>query len=114
MKGFFNSFSFAVKGIRLLFGGRNFRIQFILFMSVVGAGMYFHISNQEWLSILLMSALVLGAESLNTSIELLCDLYSTAHNPKIERIKDIAAGGVLIICMFALIVGILIFYKYLF
>ena len=114
MKGFFNSLSFAFNGIRLLFGGRNFRIQFIFFMSVVGAGIYFNISNEEWLAILLMSALVLGAESLNTSIELLCDLYSTSHNPQIGRIKDIAAGAVLIISFFALIVGALIFYKYLF
>jgi diacylglycerol kinase len=114
MKGFFNSLQYAFKGIRLVFSGRNFRIQFALFVLAVCAGVYFHIARFEWLSIFALSALVLGSEAINTSIEQLCDLYSKEHHPKIERIKDMAAGGVLIICFFALIGGILIFYKYFF
>ncbi len=114
MKGFFNSFNYAFKGIRLVFGGRNFRIQFAVFILAVCGGLYFRISRFEWLSIFTLSALVLGSEAINTSIEQLCDLYSKEPHPEIERIKDIAAGAVLIICFFALIVGILIFYKYFF
>jgi diacylglycerol kinase len=49
---------------------------------------------------------------LNTSIEKLCDLYSTEENDKIKIIKDIAAGAVLVASLFAGIVGVLIFWKY--
>jgi len=114
MKGFFNSFKYAIAGIRMVSQGRNFRFQLLVFVSTIILGLYLGISSLEWCLILLFSALVLGAEALNTAIETLCDLYSREKNTQIGRVKDIAAGAVLIVSVFAFIGGLLIFSKYFF
>jgi len=36
---------------------------------------------------------VLAVETLNTAIEMLCDFVEPEHNPKIGKIKDVAAGA---------------------
>jgi len=113
MKVFFRAFGYAFSGIAVLLKtGLNFKIQLIAFCFVCFAGFYFNITTTEWLMILGVSALVLSLEALNTSIEKLCDLYSTEENDKIKKIKDVAAGAVLIAAFFAGIVGVLIFWEY--
>ena len=44
--------------------------------------------------ILVVTALVLIVEILNSAIEALCDFVETRHNEKIKVIKDIAAAAV--------------------
>ena len=44
--------------------------------------------------IIVVTALVLFAEIMNSAIEALCDFVEDRHNDKIGIIKDIAAGGV--------------------
>lgn len=44
--------------------------------------------------IVVVTALVLVAEIMNSAIEALCDFIETHHNDKIGIIKDIAAAGV--------------------
>jgi diacylglycerol kinase (ATP) len=48
----------------------------------------------DLLLILVVTALVLVAEILNSAIEALCDFVETRHNERIKVIKDIAAAGV--------------------
>jgi diacylglycerol kinase len=50
---------------------------------------------------------------LNSALEKLCDLVMPEQHVKIKYIKDVAAGAVLIACVFAVIVAILVFYPYL-
>jgi diacylglycerol kinase len=50
--------------------------------------------------IIVVTAMVLFAETMNTAIEALCDFVESQHNEKIGIIKDIAAAGVGIV-MFA-------------
>jgi diacylglycerol kinase len=114
MKGFIKSIGFAFRGVQFAFEGRNFRIQFVMFVVAIMAGLCLNITQNEWALLLALSALVLGSETINTAIEQLCDLHTTAYNPKIKRIKDIMAGAVLIVSIFAFTVGIIIFSKYLF
>ena len=52
---------------------------------------------RDWVDALLVivvTALVLVAEIMNSAIEALCDFVETRHNEKIGIIKDIAADGV--------------------
>ena len=53
--------------------------------------------------IIVVTALVLVAEIMNSAIEALCDFVESRHNDKIGIIKDIAAAGVGI-AMFAWLV----------
>jgi diacylglycerol kinase (ATP) len=48
----------------------------------------------DLLLILVVTALVLVAEILNSAIEALCDFVEARHNEKIKVIKDIAAAAV--------------------
>ncbi len=49
------------------------------------------------------------AEALNTSIEFLTDLVSPEWNDKAGQVKDLAAAGVLLSAITAIIIGIFVF-----
>ncbi len=113
MQRFFRSVSFALNGLlHLLRYERNFQIHVVAFIGVCSAGFFFGISSLEWLVILLVSALVMGLEAINTAIEHLCDLYSTETHERIKKIKDFAAGAVLIAAVFALCIAVVVFLPY--
>jgi diacylglycerol kinase (ATP) len=67
------------------------------------------IDRGEWLAVVLAIAMVWSAEALNTAVEMLCDVVSPDHDPRVKKAKDAAAGAVLLSAMGALVVGILIF-----
>lgn len=111
---FFKGFGFAFAGIwQMLLQERNFKVHVLALLAVISAGLYFHITTQEWINILLVSALVLSLEAINTAIEKLCDMHTKEIHPQIKLIKDVAAGSVLIAAIFALVIAFLIFTKYL-
>lgn len=115
MKRFFKGFTYAFNGIRLSFKeGGNFRFHLFAALVVISLGFYFKISNNEWIAIMLCIALVLAAETFNTSIEKLTDIISPDFNKNAGAVKDLAAGAVLICAIGAAITGILIFIPYLF
>ena len=57
--------------------------------------------------------LVLGLELINTAIEELVNLVMPTIHPQAGKVKDIAAGAVLAASVMAVVVGVLIFRKYL-
>lgn len=76
---------------------------------VVILGLLFEIHKMEWLAIMLTVGLVWAAEALNTAIEKLADRVNPEHDPAIGKVKDLAAGGVLLASLAALVVGVIIF-----
>jgi diacylglycerol kinase len=112
---FLKSFYYALSGIRGSFRGqRNLKVQSAMALLTVGAGFYFSITATEWCIILLIIGLVLGLEMMNTAIEGLVDLVTLEHKPLAGRIKDIAAGAVLLASILAVIIGVIVFRKYCF
>ena len=110
---FIKGFGYAFAGIRqMLLHERNFKVHVLALIVVISAGFYFHITTNEWLILILISALVLALETINSAIEKLCDLYTKETHPQIKLIKDIAAGAVLIAAIFAVIIALIIFKKY--
>jgi diacylglycerol kinase len=73
------------------------------------AGLYFKINEGEWFAIIFSIALVLVSEMLNTALETLTDLVSPDYHKLAERVKDIAAGAVLVSSIIALIIAVIIF-----
>ena len=113
MQRFFRSVGFALNGLlQLIRHERNFQIHIVAFIGVRALGLFFGISSMEWVVIFLISALVMGLEAMNTAIENLCDLYSTEANERIKKIKDLAAGAVLIAAVFALCIAVVLFLPY--
>ncbi len=109
------SFRDAFNGIGILIRSeRNFQLHLLAFLVVIGTGFYFEISSGEFAIILIVSALVFALEGMNTAIEKLCDEVTEERKESIRRIKDVAAGAVLIAAILAAVVGLLIFWKYIF
>lgn len=92
----------------------NFRTQLIVAISAVLLGLICQIKAQEWVSLLLVISLVLVAEVTNTALEATVDLTVSDLNPIAKIVKDAAAGAVLVASVFAVVIGILIFFPYLF
>lgn len=115
MKKFLRSFYYAMQGIIVSVREQvNLRIQIVTALGVVVLGIYFRITMKEWAILVLVIGLVLGLELMNTSIENLVDLVTKERKPLAGKIKDIAAGAVLIVSLSALIIGWLIFKPYFF
>lgn len=112
MKGFLNSFKYALKGIRLSVKQRNMRIHLLCALAVILLGFYFKIKIGEWCILFLCIALVLSLEIINTAIEHLVDLVSPDRHATAEKIKDLAAGAVLVSAIITAVIGAVIFYKY--
>lgn len=103
-------FRFAVRGISHFFRTqRNARIQLAVAVLVVAAGLFLGLTATEWMVVVICIAMVLAAEMFNTAIELLTDLVSPEYSEKAGRIKDVAAGAVLLTAVAAIIAGLFIF-----
>jgi len=105
------SFRYAFRGIAtLLVGEVNARIHAVCTAAVLVAGAVCHLSRMQWVAVVAAIALVWIAEAANTAVELLCDLFCEGrYHPMVKRIKDIAAGGVLIAAVCAIAIGLLVF-----
>ena len=115
MKAFIRSFVYAFNGIKAsLVEQRNLKVQtFIALITVVG-GFYYNITINEWCIILLSIGLVMGLEMINSAIENLVNLVTQENNFLAGKVKDMAAGAVLFVSVLAVIIGILLFAKYIF
>lgn len=113
MKKFIHSFKYALKGILyVLKKERNIRIQIIIGILVFILALILDISHIEFLIIIIISFFVIIMELLNTAIEKFLDTLSTEYNKNFGLIKDIMAGVVLTSTLLSIIIGILIYYKY--
>lgn len=109
-KKVFRSFGYAFKGIGSAVTSQlNAKVHLGVTLITVILGITLGLSLNEWLWIGLCIALVLSAELVNTAIELLTDMVSPEYNEKAGQVKDIAAGAVLILAIFAVITGLVIF-----
>lgn len=109
-----NSFKYAFAGLKLFFSTQhNAWIHLSAAFSAVAAGCFFSITITEWLFIITAIALVFTAEMLNTAIEYLIDFVSPQYNEMAGKVKDIAAGAVLLAAVMAAVIGIFVFVPYL-
>ncbi|GAB2021942.1 diacylglycerol kinase [Pseudolactococcus yaeyamensis] len=105
------SLEFALTGIITAFREeRNLRKHAVSAIITIIFGFVFRISITEWLFSLLAIFLVIFGEIINSAIENVVDLASEYHFSMLAKnAKDMAAGAVLFISLYAVIVGMLIF-----
>lgn len=114
-KNFIRSLGFAGKGLRYFFKQElHAMYHSIAAIAVVAAGSIFDVSRTDWAILIIAIALVFTSEIINTTIEKFMDLLHPQHHPKAGLVKDLAAGMVLFCSFIAIILGIIVFYPYIF
>ncbi len=111
-KNIVTSFKYAIIGIlTALKQEKNLRIHFVAGILAIFASFAFNLDNKSKAGVVMITALVLVAELINTAIEAIVDLVCGSElNPYGKIAKDVAAGAVFISALSAVIVGILLFF----
>ena len=101
-----HSFRDAFRGIwHCLQSERNMRIHMVACGYVLFFSLKAGVSRGELACLLVAMGVVTCAETMNTSIEKLCDFAQKRHSRIIGNIKDLAAGAVLLSAVFAALAG---------
>ncbi len=110
IKSFLRSFGYAFRGLGWMISHeRNFRIHltFLGFMTYFLTRFdYFVLSREQIAIIILVSALVLASEMINTAIEKTNDATTKEYSKSVKVAKDAAAGAVLVFAVSSVLVGI--------
>jgi diacylglycerol kinase len=115
MEKFIKSVGYALKGIVAAWTEQtNLKIQSVIAVIVIFAGFYFRITSIEWMVLLLMIGMVISLELVNSALEDMVNLVTKERHPLAGRIKDMAAGAVLVFSFIAATIGVIIFWKYIF
>ncbi|MCX6738003.1 MAG: diacylglycerol kinase [Candidatus Parcubacteria bacterium] len=107
------SFKVAFTGLWIGVKEENtIRIGVVIAFFVILFMFFFPLTHQERAIIVLCVFLVLSIELMNTQVERVTNLIDKNHNEEIKKIKDLAAGAVLMAIIGTAIVGIFIFTPY--
>ena len=114
-KRLIKSFKYAFKGLRKIFKEeQNLKIQSIIAIIAVVLAIYFNITRIEWMFLVFVIGLVVLMEIANSAVERMTDILKPRIHDYVKEIKDIAAAGVMVSALIALIIGAIIFLPYLF
>ncbi|MEL4105683.1 diacylglycerol kinase family protein [Oscillospiraceae bacterium WX1] len=106
------SFRCAFSGVIFcLKSERNCRVHLAAAIYVLLSSAICRLSAGEWALVLLCIGLVTGAELLNTAVEKLCDALHPEYSAAIGRVKDMAAGAVLMAALLSAAIGGIIFFN---
>lgn len=109
------SFKAAFAGIFYAFKSQpNFTIHLAAVGLVLFFSFYLKVTLTEFAVLMFAVVLVLAAEMINTSIESITDLVTSEWRQPAKIAKDVSAGMVLVTAVGAVIIGLIIFGKYLF
>lgn len=88
---------------------RNLKIQLVISIIAIFAGIIFKISILEWTIVTVIIFMVFFSELLNTVVETIVDMITTEYNENAKIAKDISAGAVTLVSFASVVIGILIF-----
>ncbi len=109
------SFWNAISGVFwMLKSERNFQIEVFALLINLFLIVILKVSSVDAAIIIAVSFTVLSLEILNTCVEKICDIIQPDFDQRIKIIKDMAAGSVFLMAMASVVVGVLIYAKYLF
>ena len=75
----------------------------------ISFGIFFCIDSIEWALVIFCFGLVFLAEIANTAIEIFVDHVSPEFHEEAGKVKDVAAGAVLVSAFVSVIIGLIIF-----
>ncbi len=109
-----NSFKFALQGIsHSVNENQNIKIHLIFAIFVLIFALLLGLTRYEFFGIGVLITLVISAEMINSAIEEVVNLLVNEHRKEAKIAKDVSAGMVLLVSIFALVVGFFIFIPHL-
>ncbi len=113
IKNFLISLRYAVDGIRVaVITERHIRFDLFMAALVAIAAFILGMERSEIAIIVLVSALVIALEMINTALEKIMDFLHPDYDERVKIIKDVAAGAVLIAAIGSVVIGALLFLPY--
>lgn len=111
-KRFTCSFIYAWTGLKhAIRHEQNMKIHILIAIIMISFAFLLKIPLYEKLILLLVIGIVISLEVVNTAIERVVDLVTKEYHPMAKIAKDVSAGAVFIFSFFAVVIGILIFYR---
>ena len=94
IKRFFNSFINSFNGLKYAYlYEQSFLLHAILVIVVLITGFYFHISKMQWAILLIVLAMVMITELINTAIEAVVDLVTDEYHELAKIAKDCGSAA---------------------
>ncbi len=108
----FKKFGYAFRGLfASLKEESSLVVHFIIATIVIVVGIILnkYMTPVDWSIIVILIAIIIGMELLNTAIENIVDIIMFEYNAKAKKIKDISAAATLILTLASVVVGFIIF-----
>jgi diacylglycerol kinase len=103
------SFGYAFNGLKIMYREEhNSRIHLAAAIIAIIAGFLLKISLMEWALLSIVIGSVFISELFNSALENLANHLSPGHSENIGKVKDLAAGAVLVSAIIAVVIGCLI------
>lgn len=83
-------------------------------ISVLCFAWWWEVSNFEWLFLIFAIGSVIGAEVMNTAVEIVVDMVQPNFDILAGQAKDVASGAVLVATIQAIAIGLIVFSPHLF
>lgn len=112
LQALYHAFNGVMYGVRT---EKNIQIHVFFAIAVLLCGFLFKVNASEWLWLIQCIVLVFFAEFMNTCIEHIVDAVTNKqYFIWAKHVKDMAAGAVLLVTIYTVIVAIIIFMPKLF
>ncbi|MCX8074265.1 MAG: diacylglycerol kinase [Clostridia bacterium] len=109
-KNFYTALGHAIDGvIRAFKTERNLRLDYIIGLFVLIGSLFFDFTKTEFACLCLTIGFVIFSEMINSTVEYIVDMVTDKYDERAKAAKDIAAGGVFISAVVAVIVSYFLF-----
>lgn len=110
-----------IDSLRLAIGGigycihtqRNMRVHLVISIIALAFCAFLGINRMELIFIIMAISMVFICEIINTAVERAVDTATQEYHPIAKIAKDVAAGAVLVASINSIVVGCLVFGRYL-
>lgn len=108
--GFWRSLNQAWRGLIYTWKTQgHFQFHVVAGICVVCCAWWSEVSRFEWLILIFAIGSVIGAEAMNSALEIVVDLVQPNFHPLAGMAKDVAAGAVLVAVIQAVVIGVIVF-----
>ncbi|MBI1908531.1 diacylglycerol kinase [Candidatus Uhrbacteria bacterium] len=111
---FLRSLRYALRGlVTVARAEHSFRVQLLIGTAAIACAIVLPLATWERILVFLMTAAVLVLEVINSIVERIVDAVHPRLSPMVREVKDMMAGTVFLSSLAAVVVGVMVFGRYL-